>query len=368
MDVKNYPPLALLSKSQQPGREFIDRKKMFMSSGVRGADKFTVDSYIGVFLNKDFLNPYVRHPFMDMDRIFYQNIKSVMAMTGTSKEELLCNNAEKFKTEVKDLYLAPVLIEEWSKSKQVYKPDPDFAIALLKTQKLQISRDMLGHLPYNYFYIDLSDVETFKPITGIFVFINPIISNGKEIGSNITVYILTENLVYFSHYFSGIYDPKGLIHVDIDNEPTAGYEVWNPDREMVYNPDDFKVDRNQVTMFVLQLICYLSIERPQITESEYTKNTYVKRRTSQKVRNKWNEVQIYDVGVVYGKSYRESVKQYRNAQEGTGHHKSPVPHLRAAHWHRYWVGEGRKELRVNWIEPVFVGAKDSKNVVIHEVS
>ncbi len=371
MDVKNFPPLVLLSKSQQPGREFSDRKKMFMSAGIRGADKFTVQSYIDVFLGQYFMNPFVKHPFMDMDRAFYQNIDMIMETTGTTREELLCNNAEKLKTEVKDLYLAPVLIEEWSKSKMVYKPDPDFASALIKTQKLQITRDMLNHLPYNYFYIDLSDVGVFKPITGIFVFCNSIKRDNLDIGSNISIYLLTEGLVYFSHYYSGLYSDKGIIDVDISEEPTTGYEVWNPDKEEVYTPDDFKIDRNQVSLFVLQLICYLSIEKPQVDVSDYTKNTYIRRTPSQKVRNKWNEVQIYDVGVTYGKEYRKAVKEY-NAQnndlETRGHHKSPIPHLRAAHWHRYWVGEGRTELKIKWIEPVFVGAKESKNVVVHKVS
>ena len=34
---------------------------------------------------------------------------------------------------------------------------------------------------------------------------------------------------------------------------------------------------------------------------------------------------------------------------------------------KYWVGEGRTELKVNWVEPTFVGAKESKDIVIHKV-
>lgn len=370
MDVKNFPPLVLLSKSQQPGREFSTRKKMFMSVRVKGADKLTVQSYIDLFLSPDFLNPLKKHPYSDLDRLFYNNIDMIMETTGTTREELLRDKAERFKTEVKDLYLSPVLIEEWSKSKQVYKPDPDFALALLKTQKLQLTRDMISHLPYNYFYIDLSDVEIFKPITGVFVFCNSINIDGIDIGSNISIYLLTEDLVLFSHYFTGVYDSKGIISIDISNEPDSDYNVWDPDGDFEYAPNSFNISRNQVSLFVLQLICYLTIEKPQITDSDYTKNTYVKRSPSQKVKNKWNEVHIYDVGITYGKGYRKQIKEYIKQNSALGkhsHHKSPIPHLRSAHWHRYWVGEGRTELKVKWIEPVFVGAKESKNVVIHKV-
>lgn len=48
--------------------------------------------------------------------------------------------------------------------------------------------------------------------------------------------------------------------------------------------------------------------------------------------------------------------------------KSPVPHFRRAHWQVYWVGKGRKEREVKWLEPIFVGFGDTaKDVVIHMV-
>lgn len=43
---------------------------------------------------------------------------------------------------------------------------------------------------------------------------------------------------------------------------------------------------------------------------------------------------------------------------GSSH--SVRPHVRRAHWHHYWVGEGRTRLEVRWIEPTLVLA-NSKN-------
>lgn len=42
------------------------------------------------------------------------------------------------------------------------------------------------------------------------------------------------------------------------------------------------------------------------------------------------------------------------------------PHVRRAHWHHYWVGEGRTKLEVRWIEPTLVLAngKSETNVAI----
>ena len=370
MDIKQYPPLALLSKSEQPGREFADRKIQLMNIGITGADRLNAKSYIDMFLSDDFMNPNAKNRMMqDLNRAFFLNVPTISQFTGCSKEELFADGAIKLQTEIKDLYLAPVLIEEWSKSKQVYKPDPDFAKALLRTQKLQLTKDMMTHLPYDYFYVDLMDVEIFNPVVGVFVFINHNTFLGKPAVS-ISIYLLTGELVYFSHYYSGYYNSKGIIDINFDEIPDVQYNVWNREKEIVYDETEFHVSRNAVSIFILQLLSYLSIEKPQIEESEHTKGTYVKKAPGSKIKNKWNEVQIFDVGVTYGKTYRKQMAEFEKWEykEGDGrHHKSPVPHMRCAHWQRYWVGKGRTECKVNWIEPTFVGAKDSSNVVIHEV-
>lgn len=49
---------------------------------------------------------------------------------------------------------------------------------------------------------------------------------------------------------------------------------------------------------------------------------------------------------------------------GSSH--SVRPHVRRAHWHHYWVGEGHTRLEVRWIEPTLVLAngKSETNVAI----
>lgn len=37
------------------------------------------------------------------------------------------------------------------------------------------------------------------------------------------------------------------------------------------------------------------------------------------------------------------------------------PHLRRAHWHHYWVGQGRTRLELRWIHPVLVGGEQPGN-------
>lgn len=89
---------------------------------------------------------------------------------------------------------------------------------------------------------------------------------------------------------------------------------------------------------------------------------------------------MQDVGIRYGAAVRTLLEEgqkktveHKDTVEIAGNpnsrpRKSPVPHFRRAHWQIYWVGKGRKEREVKWIEPVFVGFGDTaKNVVIHVV-
>jgi hypothetical protein len=42
-----------------------------------------------------------------------------------------------------------------------------------------------------------------------------------------------------------------------------------------------------------------------------------------------------------------------------GIRKSPVPHLRHAHWHGYRVGKGRKDFKLRWLPPIAVNVPET---------
>ena len=76
---------------------------------------------------------------------------------------------------------------------------------------------------------------------------------------------------------------------------------------------------------------------------------------------------------------RKEIGGAGNTEENTGtevlenlriSRKSPRAHMRRAHWQRYRVGPGRKEIVLKWIEPVFVGSGEITAVKhrVHETS
>jgi hypothetical protein len=53
-----------------------------------------------------------------------------------------------------------------------------------------------------------------------------------------------------------------------------------------------------------------------------------------------------------GKNY----KRPTTTSSGAGSHASPLAHWRRGHWHHFRCGEKRQNLRLKWVEPVFVNA------------
>lgn len=273
------------------------------------------------------------------------------------------------RAETRDYYLSPILFERWLKNKQVYKLDEDFAYTLISTDSLEMSRYTFAHLPYKSFYVDLSSCKCYFPIIGAFVFVDDFPDR-----VSISCYLLTDNLVMFSYYGRGYYDANGIAEFNFKDMDIIDYEMTGITEDDLVKMKsmkdyDFSTTRKAMSVLLLQLICYLSQDEPQITESDLTKGTYRPRAEGAPVRNKWSEVHISDVGVRFGNKFRKWKKDMEQAKAGTPHthHRSPKPHFRSAHWHKYWTGVGRTIPKYNWIEPVFVGYGDTEDTVIHLV-
>ena len=125
-----------------------------------------------------------------------------------------------------------------------------------------------------------------------------------------------------------------------------------------------------------QMIAYLSLEKPELTENPVTKTTYRPRKPGEPVRDKFSEIQIRDVGIRYGKDFRKTIQEMKEKKPAENKKSNkPVhsvrPHFHCAHWHYHRIGKGRKELKLMWHEPTFVmgNVKNAEtDVVIHKVS
>lgn len=89
-----------------------------------------------------------------------------------------------------------------------------------------------------------------------------------------------------------------------------------------------------------------------------------KRRTFSGGVRSPKEPQVWDVGVRVSNAIRNYKNHERSAEKEMpsvqGAHSSPRPHVRAAHWHTFWVGTrsakfpDRKPI-IRWLPPIPIG-------------
>jgi len=326
------------------------------------------DEFIDVLLRL-FCGMYDSQKSEDLITCLFDVYGIMMGKLGMLNE----NNPKGAFCDIYDVCLRPTLYQKWKSNKQVYKPDPDFIKALIRTENLKITKDTFKHLPCKHFYIDVSDCDIFLPVKGMFV-------NIFEIEDKI---MLVAYLVDESAFWS-TYD---ILHFDIESEyemNVSDLAKINPDGIYTYSDrdiflygkqpiknDGMNLDANESKFFIYQLITYLTSHEPQFEESPITKSTYRPPKQGTVIKNKFSEIQMHDIGIRFGKSFREQQKKYKCNTFLTRHlenkRKSPIPHFRCAHWQGYWVGKGRTDHVVRWIEPIFVGGGESNDVVIHKI-
>lgn len=375
-----YTPLQFISKSENAGHEFEARKQQFIEMGCQNLSDMTANDFIRFVLSSDFFSPDYKGKYKDINILLASNSQSLFEHLHMNPQQFAGFGYD-IKTEWKDIYLAPCLTERWSKNKQVYKPDPDFADALLTTEKLQLVKYQLEHLPCNDFYIDLESCIQFDPVIGIFVHVDT-----TATCAYVSLYLLTKELVFFSFYGGGEYDENGIIDIRLEDMPLdKTYDIFMPLSKNQNGPRrmEYKLSRSCSTIFALQMLCYISSSKPEILENPVTQKTY---RKTDRVKNKFSEIRQWDVGVTYGKTIRRKVKEQeekKSAGQNTAaengqknellirmnegkKRKSPCMHYRSAHWQHYWTGKGRTVCETRWIAGTFVG-DEAANVVIHKV-
>jgi len=314
----------------------------------------------------------------EVNSIFIEKAPQLVSVLGIDVRDLLKGNMD-IHSEFRDLTVFPLVLDMWAHHKQVYKPDKDFAVALMNTEKLELTKDLLEHLPYSIFYLDISDLGL-GDVHGIFVKV--LVSENRAC---VIIYNLTNDLVYFSHYLQAVFDENGVTRFNKADIPEVKPYVLSAVKELSRGvQSDYNFNRRDTVGLVMQMLAYISSQKPQIEESPKTKNTYKPNKFGDVVKNKWSELQMFEVGYAYGSAFRRKLEKAKEElgdvnieilteKEEKKHHNSPKPHIRCAHWHRWRCGEGHKELTPpRWMEPTFVGfggaVEEAPIAVVHKVS
>jgi hypothetical protein len=225
-----------------------------------------------------------------------------------------------------------LILREYEKFKQVYKFDKDFYEVLKDTNMKEFDPDIFENIPFSGFYIDISDTKVKYEETGAYI-----------VGMFVKVYMLFKQWFVETAYYSD------------DNSAYWTRDVWNIHEKQLISsgmdenyllPDDLNNAR-------INLITYICSENADI-EKEIKHST-------KKYNKKITNYTTWNTGYRIGSKIRKNKIQYVSESNTTG--GTLRPHVRAAHWHRYWVGSGDdKHIVIKWIHEIYVKCNNADDL------
>lgn len=310
-------------------------------------------------------------------------------------------------TEWKDIMSTSLVIDKWKLSKMVYRIDNNFFHEIKNTENIITSKEVFDRLPFDCFFIDLTQVENISRFKGAWV---NIVKTSEEF-YGVNIYMIQDvNYTFFTYYSWYKFGDDNEIEWNPDDLPKSNFiarsfidaskininkterEIEQEEqeaimklfREAITNPIepenlvDVTLDmsdeydpRQDIVIAIFQIMTFISIDASDISENPNTKQTY---KPSTTVKNKFSEVRIWDVGIRYGRAihvakqeYKKYIREHNGRGEDIKERKPTRPHMRRAHWHRYHVGKGRQEIKTIWLAPIYVCGNHEIPVTIREI-
>lgn len=348
-------------------------------------DNFNMNrsDFIKSVLSRDFMTAHAddKNYLTDDCKMLYnltvKNMMPLMHILGYSDDVLaqlkLHDNLQSIsvQSEIRDLYVEHLLINDWACNKQVIKPDPVFAKHLIATDKLDIDASNV-RLPFTTFFLDLDACNKdnfYGDIYGTYVDVRDTYDDILSI----TLFILDRQYRVVSSYMS--LDKRHPRTIDTSELRDDTSFTTAP---LVTDKSDIQINSKRLTTLVFQLLCYMQVREPDMNTSQNTKTYYRKPVSKDNIKDKYSEICEHEIGIRIGKKITNDYNAMQKAKEHQTAHalrknrKPPVPHFRSAHWAHYWTGKGRTNCELRWIGPTFVcgdydSSKNSGDVIIHPV-
>lgn len=237
--------------------------------------------------------------------------------------------------------------------RQVYDFDPDFAESILDEKWVELLPEVIQYRPCDCFFMKLPcgpdnegtvvNITRAKDILGFDISLFP----GADEKPGV--------------YFGGDdkYGERAIVN--------TGDELYALCQFSISKTIDLMMDETPVMKYPTSLlangVAYLCSANSDIT-AVYSP-TAEKRRNNAKRRSQatWHEV-----GYRIGAELRNYNRVKYEHGEKTG--RTVRPHMRRAHWHRFWVGprDGERRLVLRWVAPTMVNVdKGFETATLHKV-
>lgn len=341
------------------------KEKEAVIKALSSGEPFNLDEFMNWILSESFCKRSYEGPFSLWNRQMLKVYEARKKKGDTYKA-------------VRDEYRAGIgfttILECFEKYKQVYCFDTDFLGELLESEAVAVPVDVLKRLPVRCFYLDLEKEPRFSYLAGIFVYVGfhenacnlglTMVRKEKQDGQNVMkIFCISEKDMVKWHMLKINEAGEKVLH--LVKEPGIMNLLDLSKTDAMYN----------IMLFILQASLYLSSNKPDMTDSP--KKLSIPKAKKIQAQISEPKFSVTEVGIRYGAVIRKAKEQKTVSEHcptvpGTERmvksRKPMASHVRAAHWHHYWVGKGRIERIVKWIPPTFVCSTGKElPITIHEV-
>jgi hypothetical protein len=269
-----------------------------------------------------------------------------------------------------------VPLATWRVTQGIYRIDPDVADAVWNTPiEGQLPVELLFHLPEWCVYIETPgrSLSSGKRLEGFFAHLN---SNSGDDAAEL--HLLLD-------------DPAGVLHsiavplsastleescrlASVDRADYEDKVSWSSGTAVKISNEQLAAasppDAAASLAPLISMLLYLCSESADYRDSAAIKVTPAKPSPVQ-TRNGLRVFPpdlptIWETGYRMGAPLRHAIRQgaFRDA---SGNRSSPVPHIRRAHWHSFWLGPkanaGERRLALRWLPPIPVALSTTEELI-----
>lgn len=238
------------------------------------------------------------------------------------------------------------VLASWRKAKSIYTLDADLEAELFKTsaKDMTVVPGMLT-IPEWCIYVE---TKLLQGCSGLFVMFDHDIQRGHK---ELYISAVTEEGTFLTSFYLILPDkPQKLTEILKGEEAVVCAKDVSKTPELTpYVSSYFKASR-QAIRFTINLLLYLSAVNAEV--KQVNKLSFPRQG---RIKDTPREVAVYSVGEATGYRIRRINRYVREHGEPQGgHHRSPVMHVRRAHWHTFAYGPGKSLRHVKWLPPIIV--------------
>lgn len=238
------------------------------------------------------------------------------------------------------------VLASWRKAKSIYTLDADLEAELFKTsaKDMTVAPGMLT-IPEWCIYVK---TKLLQGCTGLFIMFDHDIQRGHK---ELYIAAVTEDGKFMTSFYLILPEkPQRLTEILKGEEAVIRAKDVSKTPELApYVSSYFKTSR-QAIRFTINLLLYLSAVNAEV--KQVNKLSF---RRQGRIKDTLREVAVYSVGEETGYRIRKINRYVQEHGEPLGgHHRSPVMHVRRAHWHTFAYGPSKSLRRVKWLPPIIV--------------